>query len=178
MGSNGHNGRAARIHAWLLKQQRAMSPMEIRNAVDPTASINHVCVTLGQLVEQGHCARTGSGKGKVRFSAMPKSTVRAPRPVRHSDPRRAIKEAASRYTGLTKPRRTQSKELSRSAPQPRRTDAPNFVSPVSWHLSANDPKRTESARIAADIDRFERSGGRIEKLPRGASAHPLTFNDD
>lgn len=178
MGSNNHTGRAARIHAWLLKQQRAMSPMEIRKAVDPAATINHVCVTLGQLVEQGHCIRTGSGKGKVRFSAIPKDTVRSPRPVRESDPRRAIKQAAGRFTVADRRRRIQPKELSRPAPQPRRTDAPNFVSPVSWHLSANDPKRTESARIAADIDRFERSGGRIEKLSRGASAHPLTFNDD
>jgi len=59
----------------------------------------------------------------------------------------------------------------RPAPAPEAPPARTVAAPVAAPAATAGP--IDSKRIARDIARFKREGGRIEKLPMGASARPL-----
>ncbi|HEY4531502.1 MAG TPA: hypothetical protein VIG97_14465 [Luteimonas sp.] len=172
-------GRTQLIREFLSKHcNEAFNAREIRDAVEPGASIDVFSATLSSMASRGDIARLGAGKGKVHFfwprgmatldrrKAPSADSARSSRRPRVSKARAT--PAATSATGI-QPAVSQTAKAISALAIAKRADAPrraasNFVAPTATPDPALFAKRAASARIEADIAAFERGGGRVERL--------------
>jgi hypothetical protein len=180
-----HNGRAARVRAWLQTQASPCTPAEIIAGCDPCSSIPHMCATLTSLVTNGFIERIGSGKGKVKFRLAPMQPSRrsGPKSTGSQEGRNLRRSAeangpATNADSTCRPKSQKPSRILQATASPRRVQSTNFVAPLWTVVDPNSRKRHESACLAADIARFLSVGGLIERLPAGACADPLKHIHD
>ena len=158
--------RSAKI-LYLIAEHPGLNNAEIFAAIsrsEPDVSRKTVNATVHYLLRAGKAWSTGT---------------------RHD--RRSFLESDGLVDRRTKKRATRPPQTAKrrpvALPAPETVPAATAAPPKTAQKTAQKPTRPvrqtatgplDSADIARDIARFKRQGGRIEKLPMGASATPLT----
>lgn len=150
-------GRADQVRRVLAARKgRPLTSREIADAIGFSGRLEVLSATICTLVKAGELKRTPGPKGFTRYGwtgSKPAPAGRLPSPP-VPPPRVGMASTTRPTNACAKRPRT-----------PRRpTDSANFYAPLSTLEHSLDPKRRESARIAADIADFERRGGQIERL--------------
>lgn len=172
-------GRTQMIREHLSRHpNEAFTAREIATAINQVDCISVVGATLATMAGTGKIVRMLGANGRVHYCwprGMPKPDKprdrRVPVPRAQAVPKKPRPQrqpAAGKTTPAPKSTMAIAQAISglalarRTAP-PRRVET-NFPAPMATVDHSFDPRRTASARIAADIAAFERKGGRIERL--------------
>lgn len=176
------SGRTQQIREFLSKHcNEAFTPREVRDAVEPGASVDVFSATMTSLASRGDIARLGAGKSRVHYfwprgmATIDKrrcpgsgTAAAARRRLPGAKPRAAAPTRTAKLPRSAAPAREAAKAIgalaaAKRAAAPRRA-ASNFLAPIAIADPTFNAQRAASARLAADIAEFERKGGRIERL--------------
>ncbi|MBA2411384.1 MAG: hypothetical protein H0V63_00960 [Burkholderiaceae bacterium] len=160
-------GRATRVREHLATQATPQTARQILEAVEPDGDITLMCATLATMTRSGYLIHDTAALGRhIRY------TLSKSRPRRDNTRTDPPAKAPSRRVAAAAPKGTSPtpKKATPAAPVNGRT---NFVAALGTVSFMRAEKSEASRRIAADIATFQRKGGRIEKLPVGASVTPL-----
>lgn len=145
-------GRADRVREFFAdKGDRAFTAREIRDSTEPGGNTNCVSATLSTLVAANELMRVPHGNG-VKFR---NARTRTPRATTAQKAVAQVVRAAPPAPAADKPLRQ---------PRTRVPDAKPTSRPACSLEGIPLIKRASSERIAADIARFQRQGGKIEQL--------------
>jgi hypothetical protein len=158
-------GRAQRVLAHIDANPAGLTMRQLIEQVEPDCPLKRMSVTLSELMRTGRVLRTGNAPRSVYVRQhLPAPPPKAARIKPAPTPRRAPapKPAPARPAAPAAPR----VQPSASAPRP----APRSPALSALFKQVAD-RDVDRQTLAEDVARFEREGGRIERLPWGAASH-------
>lgn len=173
-------GRSLRVLLWLQTQTTPRTGRQIHTAVDPHCDMNLMSGTLSTLERNlklittrvdGRLGFTIAADAMINRRTGRRIDVERPPSIKAQARARAQAKAAAQQAATATAASTRTRNAVHSAT----VASPSAAKRMDPLHLADSPhhKATAAELIASDVQRFEKAGGRIEKLANGVVSRPL-----